>query len=416
MRRKLILLAVVLALVFILAVLVLKNLPHPTANKVLPANNVPLLTLDCVTNHLCPELLVQGDAAARLPNGNLSNFRGFADPTIRQDPVTGRLWMAYSWPNVHALGPFKQVPGVDTHLASSDDGGKHWNYEGKLWYSQKDTNKDGSGKPGYTDHEVPNILPRRAKNKVVWYGARLDYFLPEVGGFKKRPPSSFRIKIMEASSPKQLATAPTAALGSAVTSPGWGVDINLSLLSQEVQKCHLWNEPALYFENDSLYLVLHCLTFNGKTPNVSEADLVVFATNAEGEPRYWKWRYVGKLAAAPEAKELGAPGLTQIDIAKGKDGQLLAIVTLNDWDKSLNDFVHYGCKAVEISSMDPPRLARNSSGSLKVRAMITASDQTPLGPGACAYDPGSSTGIVMVRREKGRGFMTTSMHKTKVSP
>jgi hypothetical protein len=64
----------------------------------------------------CPDISLAGDREFTLPNGEPGPFRGFADPTVRRDPVTGRLWMAYSWPSVRIdadrrLGPFRRQGG-----------------------------------------------------------------------------------------------------------------------------------------------------------------------------------------------------------------------------------------------------------------------------------------------------------------
>ena len=49
------------------------------------------LTIDCTAaNPQCPQLTVSGDSPDE------SNFRGFADPSIRLDPDTGTLWLTYS--------------------------------------------------------------------------------------------------------------------------------------------------------------------------------------------------------------------------------------------------------------------------------------------------------------------------------
>lgn len=378
------------------------------------------LSLDCTEGaKWCPAVEIQGDPLATLNDRMLSPFRGNADPTLRQDPVTGRLWMAYSWPNVHVLGLRKLVPSVDVHLAHSVDGGRTWQSDGPLWPSQPDTDRGGSGEAGYTVHEVANLLPVKTERGVTWFAARLDYFLPENGGYKRMQAHSFRIRVMQADSPKELADAPAATLGSVGTADGWDVDTDLSKLAAAVRDCGLWNEPALYFENSTLYLALRCMVFDGrsgKNPNEEASSLVVFATHPSGDVRQWKWRYVGKLAGSAEAKDLGGEGLTQVDLARGADGRLLAIVTPEKSGASPLDADHQGCRVVEVRSIDPPALARDPSGKLKVRAVITASDLMPLGPGACAYDPSSATGVLMVRRHKAPGMMTLSMHATGLKP
>jgi hypothetical protein len=408
-----------------LGVLVVSLLSSDPILKALePAQDrLPTATIDCTAASVrCAELVIAGDSAARLLAGQPSPFRGFADPSIRRDPVTGRLWMAYSWPNVHVAGAGRLsrsrtiTPGVDIHLASSDDAGRTWRFQGSLWSSERDSDRGGNSEAGYTDHEVANLLPRRTREGVVWYGVRLDYFLPENGGFSRRPPSSFRVVVMQAGSPDALRSAPGQVLGSAVTAAGWGVDVNLSLLSPQVRDCGLWNEPALYVRGDNLYLALRCLRFDGKRPRVADSDIVVFATQPTGNVGRWRWRYVGRLAGGAEARELGGTGVTQIDLAHSVDGQLLLIATPDDWSDRLQDFVHHGCTILEVESIDPPKLARDDSGRLKVRAVVTASDQKPLGPGACAYDPASTTGVLLVRRDKERGSMTASIHRTALKP
>jgi hypothetical protein len=202
--------------------------------------------------------------------------------------------------------------------------------------------------------------------------------------------------------------------------------VNLASLSPDVRHCAIWNEPALHFEGDELFLALSCMAFRGKIPDMARNDLVLFATRPEGVPRAWKWRYVGRLSGSAEARELGAERLTQIDLANARDGRLLAIVTPDTWSASLSDFVHHGCRLVEVTSLDPPRLARDERGRLRVRAHIEASDAGDEGTAACAYEPDSDTGVILGKRSKrgagmggatGQGVsMTASLHRTGLHP
>jgi len=376
------------------------------------------LVFDCLDGAAdCPELVINGDAPDELPGGGLSEFHGFADPTIRQDSDSDRIWLAYSWPNVHVVG-LRHVPGVDTHLAYSDDGGVTWQFYGTLWPSEAAFDLSGSMEAGYIDHEVPNILPRNAPGGTIWYGVRLNYFVSNSGGYQTRKGSSFRLGIMQADSPPELAAADVAVLGSAITHPNWGVDTYLAYLHPDVNACDLWNEPALYWHADELYLVVHCLGYDDVTllPTVAENDLVVFATPAQGQVADWVWRYVGKLAGHAEALELGGVGLTQVDIVRDRTGQWLAVVTPEDWSDTENDFIHYGCRVVEIENMSSPFFSRDIYGGLEVRAVITASDQDRIGPAACSYDPDSATGVLIGRRYKSPGFMSIFIHTTGVHP
>jgi hypothetical protein len=379
-------------------------------------------TFDCVGS-ACPPLVIEGDAPSTLPDGRPSPFRGYADPTIRRDPATGRLWMAYSWP---ALNPQRGrfTPFVETHLAVSDDGGRRWRFHSVLWAPTPARAPDGTA--GRLSHEVPALLPVETPGGVLWYGASLEYFIPDGGGFQQRPVQSFRASLRRAESVPGLRDAPAVVLGGAVTDPAWGVDVNLAALAPDLGRCAIWQEHALHYEAGELYLAMVCLAFAGRRPDLAQNAIVVFAARPDGPPRAWTWRYAGRLAGAAEARELGAQRLTQIDLARARDGALLAIMTPDDWSERHDDFVHKGCVAVEVASLSPARLARDEAGKLKVRAVITVSDAGPAGSAACAYDPASATGLVIGKRTKtgaslggatgAGGQLSVILHRTGVHP
>ena len=373
------------------------------------------LTFDC-TQASCPQLQISGDSMATLPSGAASTFAGFADPSMRKDPTSNRIWMAYSWPHVNLpAGAKKAVAGVETHLAYSDDNGTTWKFQGQLWPSELMTDKGGNTGAGYLEHEVPNLLPVDINGTVTWYGVRLDYFNPENGGYGGRPPSSFQLRIMEASSPEGLANATGQVLGSMETAPGWGVNVNLAALSSSTKKCELWNEPALYYQSNLLYLSTRCLAFTGSQIDEPNSDDEIYSTSAQGPIANWQWKYVGNLTNSSVASTFGHPGTTELDLANGSDGKLLAIMSPEAYSSSVKDYVHYGCFAVEVASIDPPSLARDASGNLIVRAKITASDATS-GTGGCTYDPSSNTGIIMPRLNKSSGDFLSTIDITKVRP
>lgn len=364
-------------------------------------------TKDCAFP-ACPEIRIAGDEASTLPTGAPSPFRGFADATLRLQPDSERLWMAYSWPSVRRVEEASQVrsggrggsvPQVYVHLAYSDDHGRTWRFSKTLWSPTPFTGPHGE--VGHMSHEVANLLPVREASGVVWYGARLDYFLPDDGGFRKRPPQSFRIILGRAASPGELVHAESIAIGSMATDRAWGMDVDLARLSTETSHCGLWNEPAMYHDGKELFLVLSCMAFQGKTPDLDRSDLVVFAARTDGRMTDWQWRYAGKLAGATEARALGAERLTQIDLVESRDGRLLAIMTPDTWNAEASDFVHHGCVAVEVEQADRSlRLARDIDGHLQIAARVTASDAGAEGTAACTYDPASETGIILGRRNK----------------
>ncbi len=379
------------------------------------ATPIEAVEVDCTNPQTCPAIEVDGDPPAVLPSGAPSPLRGYADPSVRQDPESDRLWMAYSWPSLHVDGDAR-MSRVETHLAESSDGGGTWNYVMPLWEAEPATDP-ATGDDGFTDHEVANLVRQESPDGVRWIGARLDLFVPAGGSLGVRPPSSFRIVLTSAASPPELADAPTIALGAAATHPGWGTTLDLTKLDDEITNCSMWNEPALVAERDVLYLALRCLRFDPSTraPDWEASELFVFRADTAGDIADWDWSYAGRLAGRDEALELGGDGLTQIDLAYDSDGALIALLTPDGWDPKSRDFVHHGLRVVEVASLAQPALARTPDGKLVVRAVVTA-DDGPLGPGASTYDPAVEQGIMLVRRSIGAASLVGSLHTTGVHP
>jgi hypothetical protein len=375
------------------------------------------LTIDCLGDENCPAITVEGDRPAVLPTGAPSPLRGLSDATIRRDPVTGVLWMAYSWPSVHVGAAGKRGTRVETHLARSADDGVTWSFAGVLWPADKSVDPE-TGTAGFTDHEVPNLLPvfDEEGKSLRWVGARLDLFVPEGGTLAKRPGSSFRIAVAVGPDPEALASTVPVMLGSAGTHSGWDVDIDLTDLDPSLGRCTLWNEPALHFDGSTLFLALRCLPVGGGGPDVVDSSIEVFATRPEGDASTWRWAYAGRLAGHSEAAELGADGLTQLELAEARDGTLLAIVTPDRWDVALREFVHVGLRVLEVDSLEDPSLARDEQGRLLIRAQVDASDLQPFGPGAGAYESTAELGLVMMRRVIGSGGLVASLHDTGIHP
>ncbi len=373
----------------------------------------PQSHFDCLGDGACPEITIQGDPVATLPDGSLSPFRGTADPSIRKDPTTdNKFWLSYSWPTVHTQANGKLVPAVDIHLASSIDGGKSWQSQGPLWPSTAATDPVHNNAPGYTVHEVSNLLPVSNNGSVNWYGARWTYFVPEDGGYKSLETtgkSSQRMEIMQASTPMGLSTAQVSILGGASTSPSWGtIDTNLSTLSPELKSCDFL-EPALYYDSSTLYMSLTCF----------QIGVVVFSTQPTGDIHSWKWKYNGVLMPNANASKLGlngASGFTQGELAKDSKGQLVAIMSPSNKASASVGLNHFGCWIFAVQSLDSPSLAVDSSGKLQIVATVTASDLGAAGPGSCGYDPASATGVIIARRHLNEKPATTAIYQTSFNP
>lgn len=97
-------------LVILLAGLACNSQSAPTETQT-PLTVLSPTLLDCVADLPdCPQIEFIGETPTVLPDGTESPFRGYADPTVRSDPETGVLWMAYSAPNLYAINSNRPVP------------------------------------------------------------------------------------------------------------------------------------------------------------------------------------------------------------------------------------------------------------------------------------------------------------------
>jgi hypothetical protein len=342
------------------------------------------LTLDCVANDpACPLVAIDADAPAS------GLFHGLADPSMRRDPVTHTLWLAYSWPHVVNVPPETDVS--DLHLSHSDDDGETWTYDGPLWTSQSTLNPV-TMESNPTSMEVISLAPGAG----AWYEVHLVYAVPP-GTVPEAETSSWYFHVATAATPKDLPSAPFQRLAFGGTNTAWPTDKNLASLSPDVSSCTLFNEPALVYDKGKLYLAAQCLTKTGGTRTPDDDFYAVFSTSASGPVAAWTWSYIGKLAGPAEASALGCKHWVELDLTTALDGVLLATVTPAN-PVGVGGDVHFGCRVVEVSSLDPPKLTHSSDGGLVERASITATDLTPYGPGACGYEPTSKTGVVLTRK------------------
>ncbi len=386
--------------------------------------------LDCTPERF-PALVIRGDDVSRDPRGRPAAFRGFADPCIRRDPVSGDLWLAYSWPHVEYPGGRWSRPavGVETHLARSGDGGRSWQRERVLWPKTAARFRDprkGATRDGFISHEVPNLLPCPVEGKPAWLGVRLDYFLGRDGYYKDRDTLSFCLRLLSAPRPGALAGAPLLTFGHDMSSSECNVDVNLCRLSRDFPPVFLPNEPALFFADGRLFLVFVVMVFYGQTPDFAKSFVAVVSTEPRGATRSWRWRYHGKLATHAEARELGAESLTQVELALGRDGQILAFLTPESWNAeaarefggdAFGGIRHHGCAVVEVASLETPALARRKGGRLAVRALLHSSTASELGPGAAGYDLRSATGVLYTLRDTGdKRELSWSLHPTGLHP
>lgn len=354
----------------------------------------PPAAVDCSTAGTCAAIAITGDAPATNPG----TFKGFADPAVVADPdVAGRVWLAYSWPYVVAGqdpdGNTVQMAAVHNRLARSDNGGVTFQYVQVLWPDVALADPEGSGESGRISSETASLVAIENDGVTTWYGAHLRYFLRPMTGYNPKYGTSWHVRIGAASTPQGLtAAAPNeTVLGVTGTHAAYSPNVRLDQLAgKPVQHCAMVNNPALFAQDQTLYLIVECLAFVGTTPDYVNTTTQVFATNPSGAPQTWTWRHAGQLGDHALATELGNDTILQPDVSLAADGTPVWLVTPAHIDASVQvGTVGDGCVALELDSIDPPRLARDCNGELVVRERITGT-----GVGACTHDRGSATGII----------------------
>ena len=352
----------------------------------------PPRVMNCATAGTCSAIVISGDA----PDTNPGTFRGFADPALAADPATGgRVWLAYSWPHVVAgqdpVGNTVQLAAVENRLARSDDDGATFQFVGTLWPDVAAADPEGSGENGRISSETASLAVITNGSGTTWYGAHLRYFLRPQTGYNPKYATSWHVRIGAAASPAALATAPETVLGVSTTAAVYQPAVRLDQLAGlPIQHCAMLNNPSLFTQSGTLYLVVECLAFVGTTLDFANTSTRVFATVPNGAPANWTWRHAGLLADHRLAVELADDTIQQPEVSRAGDGTLIALFTPAHADAAVQvGTVGDGCLALELSSIDPPVLARDCAGKVLVRAEVRGT-----GVGACTHDPASVTGIV----------------------
>jgi len=323
---------------------------------------------DCTANTPdCPSIEIAGDERPDAVEG-ITTFRGYADPSLRTDPVTGELWLSYT--------KVENQAGLFTHLAKSSDGGNSWEFVRTINAPEFVVFEGDNYKSSY---EVSTFTPSANGS---WYYTWI-YYLRDKNG---RPPRSIKFDVTSASSLSQIPNSPRIFVGGNAMSSEYQPQVNLSMVPG-APNCAVWTEPSLLEQYGVLYLLAECV----------HNEYSIFSAIPGADAKDLDWRYVGQIEnIAPEVHS-DAEFMTQGDVAMAKDGSLLYIFTPTSLIEGGD--IHYGCYVAELESLANPTIMRISSGEPLLRAIITDSSAGPLGPGACGYDKNSDSGIVFIRRE-----------------
>jgi len=283
------------------------------------------------------------------------------------------------------------MAAVENRLARSDDGGATFSLVQTLWPDVAMADPEGSGENGRLSSETASLASITTASTTTWYGAHLRYFLRPLPGYYPKYGTSWHVRIGVAATPAGLASATEAVLGVSTTNIAYQPDVRLDQVAGlPIQQCAMLNNPTLFAQAPTLYLIVECLAFVGQTPDYVNTTTQVFATTPAGAAPTWTWRHVGKLGDVALAAALGNDTIRQPDVSQAADGTLIALITPAHIDTSVQTgTVGDGCLALKMTSIDPPQLALDCTGAPVIRARITGT-----GVGACTHDPFSATGII----------------------
>ena len=153
----------------------------------------------------------------------------------------------------------------------------------------------------------------------------------------------------------------------------------------ELADCAVLSEPGLFSYGGETYLMTNCVVFDGPTRQPEEERLVLLREEATG------YSFAGVLLDYEDAVDLGGDRIEQADLAVAQNGAVLLIVT----PIQASQPEHLGCVVLEVTDVANAEVRKDNSGEVVRLYEITGEDAT-IGPGLCAYDAQSDTGVMMV--------------------
>jgi predicted secreted protein len=390
---------------------------------------------------ICPTLAGPLSAAQYMPNDAPSQeldgqtFTGYADPSMRRDPVVGignpngtNLWMLYSRPEVQTNTTYGTASTmVEVHLAESQNSGSTWkawcapapcSQETPIWPSYHWQPKAGQPEQ-YSSHEVANFWPYSSDNvSWKWYAVHLMYFVQPPNGIPYGITTNGCLVTSVATSPYGLGegwTGITQLPPSSCTAsmpPGNQVISYAALTAAAGSHAPrglscAWGEPAIMVQSGVAYLAASCFNFNS---SLYSYGYYIFANALDSSGGLsGPWSYYGGPLTIAFLKELipKAQFVTEFDWAIRSDGSLVAVAS--PASISNHTETQYGCIAADFS-------LTTGFGT----ALVAVNDQDPLetlGPNACTYEPTSNTGMLIVRRLiNGPNYTAWSLVPTGLMP
>lgn len=374
---------------------------------------------------------------------------GIYDPSVSEDPATGRLWMSYSSVNPTSYSTYN-IPTitywkVDIHLAYSDDNGVTWQDSGSVVAASHEaivgpltTGDPGGDVPanseGLWQSETSSLVydpaaPAGEEWKLIWY-----QYLHADGRSLFVDYQWIALKM--AATPEGLATATPTKLfggaglqasnsntGSPLFAPIGGtpmIQLNTDLTQSvggadlaELNFC-IFAEPGLHATVNAVYLSVNCADASTvpATGDVSRYIVYFRCLSPCNMTSAASWEYVGRLLNEADAQTATGDNHFSASSIVESGGSTYLIVTPVDISV---DNRYNGCKVYQFVDIDSNQLIR-SSGNLVEMANVPPVEGAVTKPhGACDGMSGMDGGILLSQFGTIGTADTFQIYKSQVS-
>lgn len=430
--------------------------------------SAPCATIDIAGEVFDPPLPQPAPKGTRIKT---NTFYGYSDPSIRTDPNgSGYTYLAYSYA-IPATGSHVAygLHVIEIELAHSGDGGLTWTKDGTLFESTP-FNSTPASPPlatwDVTSHETVDLLPFNNNGTTLWVQAHQEYLVDASGKKNLEGQQAYTnfisvtaaigvtptdlLNLGNAQTGTGQTGVPEARLGNAYTNAAIPVTQNLSALPSDVNHaaadCDSWSQQTMFQQGDKLYLAAQCVQSNQGKVDQNDWAFFVFSTQpfsddpsvSPTDASTWPWTFEGVIATQANAKALwraensmvkafdptatAYTAFTEMQFAMSSDGvHPLAILSPSQFSVKggqSQPVKQYGCRVVPVTfaplglDLSGPNGAPNSIAATTESDLYTSPNE---GPGACAYEPLSSNGLLMVHKVEGSPHWST-MFETFLKP
>ena len=315
-------------------------------------------------------------------SGETVATHGIFDPSVEYASVGGPGWLSYS--AVYGGGtPFG--PNVETHIASTDDGGATWTFEQVVSPSipGQITRSDGSVADGFWNREVSSLVYDPDDPGREWKLFHHTVFRSvDPAGNQSQEPAHSWIGLRTASDPGGNWSPERRLFGSGpLPAAPFATEIAVNALDPSLSHLLVYSEPGAFAAKGTLFVSLTGLVASGSD------RIILLASDDHGD----SWRFVTTLLDGSDASALGFLSFDGTSIVE-QAGRYFLLTT-----PRTTRLQHDGLVVFEFADLATGALVRDASGAPRVVAHVPVQSGlvSPVGAGQSDYHEGNSAGGVL---------------------